>query len=302
MVTGANNALAGRHMFKIEKIGVLVLCFLVLAGHSRQVRRAPITTNAKNSSGEEKTGKKHGQSTIPATFGTTHFVVGMLPSDVAKLKHERTAERPSAFPLAAVGDAPLRRAFFSPDDGIAKILIELIDSEQKSMRIAVYQFTDIDVARALNRAKERGVAIEIVTDPACLLDRFNKITWLQDMGFTLYIYNPDASKASLSNKMHHKFVVFGKNVGGKRLVWLGSYNFTKSANTANQESVVLLEDEALIVQFEQQFTRLKERSRTFTDFAKHNIVLRTNTVAKKSRTSRHQRHDGHRSASRTALS
>ena len=162
--------------------------------------------------------------------------------------------------------------FFPPDDGLEHILIDLIDHEQKSLHIAVFAFTDIEIARALIRAKERGIKIELVTDPSCLQDKFNKISFLKEHRLPIYIYNTDTNKATLSNRMHHKFVIFNKNIADKQLIWLGSYNFTKSAHAANQESVVLVESPLLVEQFSQQFTRLKERSILFDDFAKNHFI------------------------------
>ena len=59
--------------------------------------------------------------------------------------------------------------------------------------------------------------------------------------------------------MHNKFILFGKNVGGKSLFWTGSFNFTKSAKMNNQENVVILDEIQLIDRYNKQFAVLKER-------------------------------------------
>jgi len=208
----------------------------------------------------------HKQTTeIPSTFGHTHFIVG-IPAEEARQIQQQSEPQTSSCPGC------IRQAFFSPDDALEKRLIEFIDQEQSSLKIAVFQFTNGEIARAIKRAQERGIAIEIITDPMCLQDRFNKVSWLSQNGLTTYIYNPDMSKATLSNKMHHKFVVFGKNMNNKKLVWIGSFNFTKSADLANQESVVVLDDEQIITKFEEQYSRLKKRSSVFKNFTKHHII------------------------------
>lgn len=210
---------------------------------------------------------------IPESFGKTHFIVGMSQQEMKELQQKPTDALPNDSSLSSLCSGHVCHAFFSPDDGIEHILTDLIDHEQKSMLIAVFAFTDIEIARALIRAQERGVSIEIVTDPSCLQDKFNKITLLKEQKVPIYIYNADDSKATLSNRMHHKFVIFRKNMADKQLIWLGSYNFTKSAHKANQESVVLLENPALVEQFLQQFNRLKERSIKFDDFAKNHFIV-----------------------------
>lgn len=219
-------------------------------------------------------GNDSGQSNadVPPTFGHTHFIVGMSAEDMNQLRKE-SGESSTCDCSSCPAGGSYRKAYFSPDDGLEKKLIDLIDREQASLKIAVFQFTNGQVARAVKRAQLRGVAIEIVTDPLCLQDKFNKITWLAQEGLKIYVYNPDENKTSLSNKMHHKFVVFGKNVDCKKLVWMGSFNITKSADTANQESVVVLDDQQIICQFNKQFDRLKERSILISDFAKNHFIV-----------------------------
>lgn len=204
---------------------------------------------------------------LPASFGRTHFIVGMSPADLSLLReaNNQTSQEPQ-------GEV-YRRAYFSPDDGLEKRLIELIEHERLSIKIAVFQFTNGEIARAVKRAQQRGVHIEIVTDPLCLQDKFNKIAWLSKEGLAVYVYNPDPNKSALSNKMHNKFVIFGKNIDGKNLVWIGSFNFTKSADIANQESVVVLDDSNIINQFNKQYTQLKGRALKLDDFAKNHIVI-----------------------------
>lgn len=213
------------------------------------------------------------QATVPSTFGKTHFIVGMPQAQAQDLCNKSTKPIPSDSAFAFCGTDHICQALFSPDDGIEKKLIDLIDHEQSSMRIAIFQLTDIEVARALKRAKDRGVVIEIVADPSCLQDKFNKISLLKALDFTIFVYNAQTDKATLSNRMHHKFVVFEKTIGNRRLVWVGSYNFTKSADTCNQESVMVIEDDAIYQKFSTQFARLKERSFTYTEYVKHYSIV-----------------------------
>jgi len=55
----------------------------------------------------------------------------------------------------------------------------------------------------------------------------------------------------------------------------GHFNFTKSADVANQESVVVLDDKHIIAQFNKQHERLKERSINLDAFAKNHFIMKT---------------------------
>lgn len=247
----------------VVNILVFTVAYCLYVGYTWLSRQLTASQN----SGHEAT------ASVPETFGKSHFIVGMPKDQEKALQEASSLPIPEDSCFALCGNGPLCQALFSPDDGIEKKLIDLIDHEQSKMQIAIFQFTDIEVARALKRAKDRGITIEIVADPSCLQDKFNKISLLQALDFTIFVYNVQTDKATLSNRMHHKFIVFDKNIGNRKLVWVGSYNFTKSADSCNQESVIVLEDARLYQKFSNQFIRLKERSFKYIDYIKHHSVV-----------------------------
>lgn len=165
--------------------------------------------------------------------------------------------------LSEVSSLPLYsdqvHVYFSPDDNVKNHLIKAINTECSYIKIAIFTFTDKQIADALLDAHRRGVFVEIVTDPVCLKDRFNKINLLIRQGVNVYVYSTDGG-SGLYSTMHHKFAIFGKNHENRRYVWVGSFNFTKSANESNQESVVVIHQCDTIEQFERQFAKLKLRS------------------------------------------
>lgn len=206
-----------------------------------------------------------------SSFGKTHFIVGYPHHKELSQKADSSDTTHSNLHSSST----LQRALFSPDDNVQKSLINLIDQESKSIRIAVFLFTDIEIAKALIRAKMRDVQIEIVTDPSCLQDTFSKISFLNDHDIPIFVYDPTHYKTVMSNKMHNKFALFERNLNNGSLVWIGSFNFTKSADVNNQESVVVLDSPDIIKQFYAQFALLKERSNLFSSKNHHNGKQRT---------------------------
>lgn len=168
--------------------------------------------------------------------------------------------------------------YFSPDDDVRQKLITAIESERCSIYIAVFTLTDKRIAKALWHAYRRGVKIQILTDPTCIKDRFNKINYLSHKGIPVYVYNIAHNGPSVYSCMHHKFAIFGCNGENKRYVWTGSFNFTKSASDSNQENVVVIHKRATVDRFEQQFQKIKERSSRLTNA--HSTMLRNMTKNK----------------------
>lgn len=187
-------------------------------------------------------------ASFPPNFGKTHFIVGQK---ILAQKQDVPSKQINRSDLAV---------YFSPDDDVRSVLLDLIEREQQRISVAVFTLTDKIVAQAFVDAHNRGVSIELITDPICLRDRYNKIGMLCDAGVPVYVYNAHNSHRGLSSSMHHKFVIFDTGAGNASCVWTGSYNFTRSAYESNQENVVVSSDELFVTKFSAQFERLKQRS------------------------------------------
>lgn len=181
---------------------------------------------------------------MSSSFGEKHFIIGVnSPADIKVPNKSYEYEH----------SAP--QVFFSPDHNLEKIFISFIDQEQESIYIAVYFFTNKEIARALERAHKRGVHIEIITDQSCVESKFGKIAMLQKCGISVFVYQAEHT----NSLMHNKFAVFSKNKENKKVVWTGSFNFTRSANLHNQENVIILDNPHTAQTFKQQFDILKQR-------------------------------------------
>lgn len=205
-------------------------------------------------------------------FGKTHFILGYEHQEVIPTESVIETQTPP-LPLRPAcssqdlierltcEDGGFKQAFFSPDDDLETMLVNLIEHEQEALKIAIFSFTNGNIAQALARALDRGVKIELVIDASCLKDRFNKIEVLKNKGVKPHIYQP-ASNTLLSDIMHNKFVIFKKNIANKPLLWTGSFNFTKSAQLKNQENVIIIDERHIIARYETQYEILKKRVNT----------------------------------------
>ena len=135
--------------------------------------------------------------------------------------------------------------YFSPGGGIRPRLLRAIEASRRSIDVAVYNFTAAELAEALYAAKARGVQIRILVDRENAEEGF-VIRGLRRHG--LPVRTLGVPEQSL---MHHKFAVFDD-----RLIATGSYNWTQSAEHANYENLVVLDDPEVIARFQQEFNRL----------------------------------------------
>ncbi len=203
-------------------------------------------------------------------LGKTHFILGLPNPDPLRLKKINLSANSTDLGQRLVcHDGCYKQAFFSPDDNVQEILVQLIDQEKKSIKIAIFSFTDGKIAQALVDARRRGVQVEVIVDITGTRDKFSKIDWLTQNGIKVTVYDPK-NNSIYNDIMHHKFVIFENNIGGKSLLWTGSYNFTKSATLKNQENVLVLDEIHLIAKYSHQFALIKDRSRNQTVLVTHN--------------------------------
>jgi len=145
------------------------------------------------------------------------------------------------------------KVFFSPKDQLADRLIEMINKEDKSIKVAIYSMTHLGIAKALINAKSRGVAIEVLVDPSAIKTR-SSIQRLEHAGVPLFIWDQGMREEGKKKRglMHDKFCVFGDT-----LVWTGSFNFTNDANTLHQENALAIASREIAQKYLTQFSQMK---------------------------------------------
>lgn len=136
--------------------------------------------------------------------------------------------------------------YFSPKGGVRQRLVRAIETSQRSIDIAVYSFTAAELAEALYAAKARGVRVRVLVDREKAEAGGSGIRGLRLNGVA--VRSLGVPEQSL---MHHKFAVFDE-----RLVATGSYNWTNSAEHANYENLVVLDEPEVVARFQREFRRL----------------------------------------------
>ena len=142
--------------------------------------------------------------------------------------------------------APASEVYFSPNGHVRQRLVRAIQDARKTIDIAVYNFTASALAEALYAAQARGVRIRVLVDREMAETGGSGVRGLRLNGIPVRsLCVPEQSL------MHHKFAVFDG-----RLAVTGSYNWTNSAEHANYENLVVLEEPAVVARFNQEFRRL----------------------------------------------
>ena len=134
--------------------------------------------------------------------------------------------------------------YFSLSDNPQKIIIKNINQAEAFINIAMYVFTNKEIALPLIDAQNRGVKVRIYLDRSQIESSYSVSRLLVQNGIKVRI--------STNNYiMHNKFAIIDN-----RLLLTGSYNWTFSANNRNDENLLIIDDPELIEIFQNQFVNL----------------------------------------------
>ncbi|NBO91240.1 MAG: endonuclease [Planctomycetia bacterium] len=138
----------------------------------------------------------------------------------------------------------MAEALFTPDDDVCARLISLFDGVRQSVDVCVFTITDDRITNAILRAHHRGVQLRIITDNQKSLDLGADIVQMKEAGISVVMDHGEAH-------MHNKFAIFDR-----ALLINGSYNWTRSAQSMNNENVVITNERRLLDRFTAHFEML----------------------------------------------
>lgn len=144
--------------------------------------------------------------------------------------------------LASAAAFASANVYVSP--GVRQHILPEIQWAEKSIDVAMYAFTDSDLAWALVRARERGVEVRVCLDKEPAAGKYSKSRFLAGRGLAVRLHQG-------GGLMHHKFAV----IDG-RVVVTGSYNWTASAEAKNDENALIVVDPAIAATYAAEFERL----------------------------------------------
>lgn len=144
----------------------------------------------------------------------------------------------SISPLAKI------EVYFSLSDNPQKVIIKNINQAEAFINIAMYTFTDKEILLSLINAQERGVKVRVYLDRSQIESTYSISRLLVQKGIKIRI--------STNNYiMHNKFAIIDN-----RLLLTGSYNWTASANSRNDENLMVIDDPEIIARYQNQFEKL----------------------------------------------
>lgn len=138
----------------------------------------------------------------------------------------------------------IHKVYFSPGTDILESLSLLLAQATKSLDLCIFTITDGRLAADLLDCLERGIQVRILTDNDKMYDNGSVIQDLKNAGIPIKI---DHTRYH----MHHKFGIIDS-----RIIFTGSFNWTYTASSHNQENMLVTTNYDIVKLYEGQFERL----------------------------------------------
>ena len=116
---------------------------------------------------------------------------------------------------------------------------------KKSIDLAIFSFTNDDLANEILAAHKRGVKVRIITDDEAMKGKGADAQRMSDAGI------PCRTDDQIQYHMHNKFMI----VDSLFLI-TGSFNWTFQAGKSNQENIVVVDGEYYITKYNEEFNKL----------------------------------------------
>ncbi len=132
--------------------------------------------------------------------------------------------------------------YMAPEDHVMARLIQLVAGAKKSVHFMAYAFTHDDLAKAMTARLQARIDVQGV------IEEHNA-----SQGSLADLYCGRVSVRTDGNpyNMHHKVII----LDGETVI-AGSFNFTWSADTENDENVLVIHDRSVAAMYEQEYQKI----------------------------------------------
>ena len=139
--------------------------------------------------------------------------------------------------------------YFSPDDGVADAIVDIISDADESIYFMAYSFTSDPISEAIQGRARDGVTVAGVLDYSQM--RSNQGGEYDTFAQAGYDVRTDGIKGL----MHHKVFIIDE-----KIVITGSYNFSRSAEERNDENILVIYNSDIAQEFLKEFERVQAQA------------------------------------------
>ena len=155
----------------------------------------------------------------------------------------KAKNRSNPHPVLSISQTPVQNCF-SPAVSCSGLVVQAVDSAQKSIDFMAFSFTSDPIGNAMLARAKHGVSVSGVFETTGSETQYSELGPMKAAGLDVYA---DGNPWS----MHHKVIIIDDH-----LVVFGSYNFSASADSANDENLLIIDNADLAHAFSAEFQRV----------------------------------------------
>ena len=179
------------------------------------------------------------RSTDLAANYTVEFNKMFIARDFGKSK-----DRAIPHPVLAIDGTSVQNCF-SPETSCANLIVQTISLAQKSINFMAFSFTHDAIGNEMLAKSKSGVSVSGVFETVGSQTQYSEYRKLKEAGLDVYT---DGNPWS----MHHKVIIVDN-----RIVVFGSFNFSQSADSSNDENLLIVDNATLAQAFTNEFQRVR---------------------------------------------
>jgi phosphatidylserine/phosphatidylglycerophosphate/cardiolipin synthase-like enzyme len=155
-----------------------------------------------------------------------------------------------ADPVVTVNGTEIE-VYFSPEDGVARYIIEQIQGAKQSIYFLAFSFTADDIADAMLERAQAGVTVAGVFEKTQVASSksSNEYDGMRAAGLDVWL---DANPKN----MHNKVII----IDGQTVI-TGSYNYSANAEKNNDENILIIHNADIAGLYLQDYQRIYERAK-----------------------------------------
>jgi len=134
--------------------------------------------------------------------------------------------------------------YFAPEDKVMDKIVKEIAKAKASIHIMAFSFTSEEMSSIVSLKKRDGVGVKVLFHGAGAQTEYSRLKDMKNVGAETFISH------NRRGVMHNKVIIIDRST-----VITGSFNFSKNANTSNDENVLIIRSPNLAAIYEEEFQR-----------------------------------------------
>jgi len=156
--------------------------------------------------------------------------------------------------------------YFAPQHDPVQVMEGLIAQADHSALFMVFSFTHSDLTSALVAAQARGVEVAGVLDASQTRPWYSQDEALAKAGIATYLDGNKNASGWSGGKLHHKALIVDAGTHSDPFVVTGSFNWSKNADTRNDENLVVIRDPAIVNRYKARWCAMYAVASTHPDY------------------------------------